>query len=130
VTSRVVVLDLSPSVAVHVAHAIAMHRADFDRRGLAVPPDLLAVQAMCASRAMPGQDGPPVEIVPARHHRQDVTTRLLTKAGAAQALGVSESTAKRLIRIGQLASVHVGGLTRVRCEDLDAYLQTLTPEGT
>jgi excisionase family DNA binding protein len=53
---------------------------------------------------------------------------LITKAEAAEQLGVSVRTVARLIAAGRLPLVHVEGAARVRVADLEAYVDSLVPQ--
>jgi excisionase family DNA binding protein len=55
---------------------------------------------------------------------------LITKAEAAEQLGVSVRTVARLIAAGRLPLVHVEGAARVRVADLEAYVDSLVPQDT
>ena len=52
---------------------------------------------------------------------------LITKAEAAEQLGVSVRTVERLIAAGRLPLVHVEGAARLRVADLEAYVDALVP---
>jgi excisionase family DNA binding protein len=51
---------------------------------------------------------------------------LVTKAEAAERLGISVRTIERLVATGQLPIVHVERAARLRVSDLKAYVQDLT----
>jgi excisionase family DNA binding protein len=51
-----------------------------------------------------------------------VTRPLLTYRGVEQHLGVSASTIKRLVRMGELEPVRLRGAVRFAVEDLDALI--------
>jgi excisionase family DNA binding protein len=55
---------------------------------------------------------------------------LITKAEAADQLGVSVRTVERLISAGRLPLVHVEGAARLRVADLEAYVDALVPLDT
>ena len=55
---------------------------------------------------------------------------LITKAEAADQLGVSVRTVERLISAGRLPLVHVEGAARLRVADLQAYVDALDPLDT
>ena len=55
---------------------------------------------------------------------------LITKAEAADQLGVSVRTVERLISAGRLPLVHVEGAARLRVADLEAYVDALVPPDT
>ena len=72
---------------------------------------------------MNGDYGTPQE-VPA------VRRLLITKAEAAEQLGVSVRTVERLIAAGRLPLVHVEGAARLRVADVEAYVDSLVPTDT
>lgn len=78
-------------------------------------------------RVMPGQYGPisadPLPTV----HDAGMARLLLNIEEAADVLGVSDSTVKRLIRTGELPAVKVGGATRIRCTDVGGFVTRLAP---
>jgi excisionase family DNA binding protein len=51
----------------------------------------------------------------------------ITKAEAAEQLGVSVRTIERLVSAGRLTLVHIEGAARLRVADLEAYLEALSP---
>jgi len=55
---------------------------------------------------------------------------LITKAEAAERLGISVRTVERLIAAGRLPLVHVEGAARLRVADLEAYVDALVPLDT
>ena len=55
-------------------------------------------------------------------HPPPLRKKFLKVSEVAQELGISERAAWRLIEQGELASHGFGGSTRVRREDLDAYI--------
>ena len=60
-----------------------------------------------------------------------VTERLLvTKAEAAELLGVSVRTVERLIAHGQLPLLHIERASRLRLADVEAYVNSLAGEQT
>jgi excisionase family DNA binding protein len=52
---------------------------------------------------------------------------LITKAEAADQLGISVRTVERLISAGRIPLVHVEGAARLRVADLEAYVAALVP---
>ena len=60
----------------------------------------------------------------------DPTRLLLTVPEAAQRLGIGRTLMYELISTGQIASVRVGRLRRVRPTDLEAYANSLVAENT
>ena len=55
---------------------------------------------------------------------------LITKAEAAEQLGISVRTVERLIAAGRLPLVHVEGAARLRVADLQGYVDALDPLDT
>ena len=55
---------------------------------------------------------------------QDKLPRLLKPSEVAQILNISKSFAYRLMRRGDLATIHLGRAIRVRPSDLEDYLQS------
>jgi excisionase family DNA binding protein len=55
---------------------------------------------------------------------------LITKAEAAEQLGISVRTVERLIAAGRLPLVHLEGAARLRAADLEAYVDSLVPPET
>ena len=51
-----------------------------------------------------------------------MTEKLLTPSEVQQLLHISKSTLYRLIRSGQLPSVRVGGVYRIRMSEFEKYL--------
>lgn len=95
-----------------------------DRRR--VPGQLVDLTAFLAARARPCQEVPLLDRARAGSDPPAVPRRLLiTKAEAAEQLGVSLRTIERLISAGRLPLVHVEGAARVRVADLEAYVQGL-----
>jgi excisionase family DNA binding protein len=62
--------------------------------------------------------------------QERVVRLLITKAEAADQLGVSVRTVERLISAGRLPLVHVEGAARLRVADLQAYVDALDPLDT
>lgn len=58
----------------------------------------------------------------------DPTRLLLTVPEAARRLGIGRTLMYELISTGQIASVHVGRLRRVRPADLEAYTEHLATD--
>lgn len=113
-------------VLAHVAVALAEHLARQRRAGYPPPPELLVLTEVLrdalTDRQAPascacGRAGPDGDLMP--------VPVLLRLSEAAHVLAVSLSTVERLVRSGELASVHVGAGVRVRREDLDSYIAAL-----
>lgn len=98
------------------------------RRSLGRPllEELAALRTL-AFRVMSGQPGPMSAEAPAPLHHAGMARLLVNIAEAADMLGVSETTVKRLIRAGELPAVKVGGSTRIRCTDVGSYVMRLDP---
>ncbi len=126
----VTVPDETPlGVLTHLALAITRYARQLRNDGLPVPPTLdelaafltLYVRTRQAATGVDGEYGTPEDV--------PVMPRLLiTKAEAAERLGVSVRTVERLIAAGRLPLVHVEGAARLRVADLEAYVDALAPE--
>ena len=116
------------AVLTHLALAITRYIRQLRKDELPVPSmvDELAacltlyVRTRQAATGVNGDYGTP--------HDVPVVRRLLiTKAEAAEQLGVSVRTVERLIAAGRLPLVHVEGAARLRVVDLEAYVDALVP---
>jgi excisionase family DNA binding protein len=119
------------AVLTHLALAVTRYVRQLRKDGLPVPSIIdelaafltLYVRTRQAATGVDGGYGTP-QAVP-------VMPRLLiTKAEAADQLGVSVRTVERLIAAGRLPLVHVEGAARVRVADLEAYVDALVPLDT
>jgi excisionase family DNA binding protein len=72
-----------------------------------------------------GQDGSTPMPALEEGHTGSVAPMLLDYEDVADALQVSASTVKRLVRAGELPAVKVARATRVRRDDLAAYVERL-----
>ncbi len=115
----------------HLARAITRYVRQLRKDGLPVPFILdelaafltLYVRTRQAATGVDGDYRTPQDV--------PVMPRLLiTKAEAAEQLGVSVRTVERLIAAGRLPLVHVEGAARLRVADLEAYVDTLVPLDT
>jgi excisionase family DNA binding protein len=110
----------------HLARAITRYVRQLRKDGLPVPFILdelaafltLYVRTRQAATGVDGDYRTPQDV--------PVMPRLLiTKAEAAEQLGVSVRTVERLIAAGRLPLVHVEGASRLRVADLEAYVDSL-----
>jgi excisionase family DNA binding protein len=122
----------SPSaVFTHLALAITRYVRQLRKGGLPVPSMLdelaaflrLYVRTRQAATGVDGDYGTP-QVFPV------VRRLLITKAEAAEQLGISVRTVERLIAAGRLRLVHVEGAARLRVADLEAYVDALVPPDT
>jgi excisionase family DNA binding protein len=118
-----------PSAAMrHLALAVTRYVRQLRKDGLAVPSIIDELAAFLTlyvrtRQAATGVDGD-------YRTSQDVPVMprlLITKAEAAEQLGVSVRTVERLISAGRLPLVHVEGAARLRVADLEAYVDALVP---
>jgi excisionase family DNA binding protein len=125
--------DETPSaVLTHLALAITRYARQLRIDGLPVPPIIdelaafltLYVRTRQAATCVDGNYGTPQD-VPVMMPRL-----LITKAEAAEQLGISVRTVERLIAAGRLPLVHVEGAARLRVADLEAYVDALVPLDT
>ena len=54
---------------------------------------------------------------------KEMANRLLTAKEIAQRLNISKAFAYKLMQIGEIRTVKIGGSVRVRPEDLEAYIE-------
>ena len=119
------------AVLMHLALAITRYVRQLRMDGLPVPSMVeelaafltLYVRTRQAATGVHGDYGTR-EDVPA------VRRLLITKAEAAEQLGISVRTVHRLIAAGTLPLVHVEGAARLRVADLEAYVDALVPLDT
>ena len=119
------------AVLTHLALAITRYIRQLRKDELPVPSmvDELAacltlyVRTRQAATGVDGDYGTPHDIPVVRR-------LLITKAEAAEQLGVSVRTVERLIAAGRLPLVHVEGAARLRVADLEAYVDALVPLDT
>ena len=119
------------AVLTHLALAITRHVRQLHKDGLPVPSmveELAAfltmyVRTRQAATGANGDYGTPQDLPVVRR-------LLITKAEAAEQLGVSVRTVERLIAAGRLPLVHVEGAARLRVADLEAYVDALVPPDT
>lgn len=121
--------ESSSAVLTHLALAITRYVRHLRRDGLPVPSviDELAVfMTMYVRTRQPatgvnGDYGTPQDVPVVRR-------LLITKAEAAEQLGISVRTLHRLIAAGRLPLVHVEGAARLRVADLEAYVDSLVTQ--
>jgi excisionase family DNA binding protein len=119
------------AVLTHLALAITRYVRQLRKDGLPVPSmveELAAfltmyVRTRQAATGMNGDYGTPEDVPVVRR-------LLITKAEAAEQLGISVRTLHRLIAAGRLPLVHVEGAARLRVADLEAYVDSLVPQDT
>jgi excisionase family DNA binding protein len=119
------------AVLTHLALAINRYVRQLRKEGLPVPSMVeelgafltMYVRTRRAATGVNGDYGTPQEVPVVRR-------LLITKAEAAEQLGVSVRTVARLIAAGRLPLVHVEGAARLRVADLEAYVDALVPTDT
>ncbi len=116
-------LDFDDEAVRHLLRALQRHQDVMRINGARMPQALHDL----AVRLREVQDGPRVDVPATNLHVEQVL--LLDLQDAAEHLGVSMSTVKRLIGNGVLASVRVGSSRRVRRVDLAAYVENLPVGG-
>jgi excisionase family DNA binding protein len=119
-------VEESGEILSHLALALIRHVRQLRHDGLRVPAlvdDLTAFLAHCVRSRL---GATPLDAVSRAAHDGRVARRLLiTKAEAAEQLGVSVRTIERLVAAGRLPMVHVEGAARLRQADLEAYVDSL-----
>ena len=124
-SQRPLVLALSDESVSHLVDAIALHLRQYRRLGRPVPDELPALARALQSSVTAGQDESPSPACARTHEAEDMQPLLVPRSGAAHLLGCSESTVQRLVRAGDLKAVRVGGVTRYRVDELNAYVAAL-----
>ncbi|CCH77736.1 Excisionase/Xis, DNA-binding (modular protein) [Nostocoides japonicum T1-X7] len=122
------VLEVTPEAAGHIAVALLLHAKEARKAALDLPVGLDDLTTAFVNRARRGQDGSPLQDLWKVRQAAVVTPRLLTYADTAKALGVGESTVKRLVRRGDITAVHVLGAARIPVAEVDAYITRLLEE--
>jgi len=115
-----------PEVVQHLAVALCLHVRRLNYERVPVPREVeeLAIFLTRLGRTHPD--------LPTPRHESGRTSRvptpdplLVTKAEAAQRLGVSVRTVERLVATGRLAQVRVERSARFRVRDLETYVESL-----
>jgi excisionase family DNA binding protein len=119
------------AVLTHLALAITRYVRQLRKDELPVPPMIDELAAFLAlyvrtRQAVTGVDGD----YGTPHDVPVVRRLLITKAEAAEQLGISVRTVERLIAAGRLPLVHVEGAARLRVADLETYVDALVPPDT
>ena len=115
-------------IVTHLALALTRHVRQLRHDGLRVPASIddLAlslthyVRTRPAATSLDGQR-------PAAHDGGVAGRLLVTKAEAAEQLGVSVRTVERLVAAGRLPLLHIEGAARIRVSDIVAYVDSLAP---
>lgn len=124
-TSASLLLQLSPTLAGHLATAVRAHRQWAARVSLPAPPELAELERIFTETANGRQQPSVLDELAALRDRPPVAARLLDYRSVADGLSVSVRTVERLVAAGQLRTVRVGGASRVPVADLDAYIENL-----
>ena len=118
--------ETSSTMSTHLALALTRYVRQLCKDGLTVPPVIDELAALLTLYAKSRQVAPSVAgDDDMSHDVPNVRRLLITKAEAADQLGVSVRTVERLIAAEKLPLVHVEGAARLRRADLEAYVDTL-----
>jgi excisionase family DNA binding protein len=114
-----------PEVVGHLRLALSRHVRQLHQSGLPVPREVEELAELLKDLAgiRSGAPVPPDQPDALTTRRPDPL--LVTKAEAAERLGVSVRTLERLVATGRLPQVHVERLARLRVSDLEAYVRGL-----
>jgi excisionase family DNA binding protein len=119
-------VEESGEILSHLATALIRHVRQLRHEGMRVPAlvdELTAFLVQCVRSRLRTT---PLDDPRGSNHDGRVAGRLLvTKAEAAEQLGVSVRTIERLVAAGRLPLVHVEGAARLRQADLEAYVDSL-----
>jgi excisionase family DNA binding protein len=118
-----------PQIVRHLALALMRHVQHLRKNGLHVPPEIdeLAAFLTHCVRVRP-QTTRVADDLEAPHHGRVAGRLLVTKAEAAERLGVSVRTVERLVAAGRLPLVHVEHAARLRVSDLEAFVNNLAED--
>ena len=123
--------ETSAPMSTHLALALTRYVRQLRKDGLPVPLALDELAAFLTLYVKSQQAAPrAVSDVDISHEVLVVRRLLITKAEAAERLGVSVRTVERLISAGKLPLVHVEGAARLRTADLETYVDTLASPDT
>lgn len=118
--------EQSGEILTHLAVALTRHIRQLRHDGLRVPTsiDELAAILMHCVRTRPAPTSLD-EVQPAADDGAVAGRLLVTKAEAAEQLGVSVRTVERLVAAGRLPLLHIEGAARIRVADIVAYVDSL-----
>ena len=105
-----------------IAHAIIRHAAIRRRDGLPVPALAVLVAKWCADQARSGEVGQRFDSDSTGADVGIVNQLLLTDKDTGALLGVSARTVRAMIADGRMPAIKVGGATRIRRSDVDAFI--------
>lgn len=115
-----------PEVLRHLTMALSGHVQRLRLEGFVVPRELEDLTCLLTYLARSRQEPPPSAVRDELRHDGRMPDRLLvTKAEAAERLGVSLRTVERLAATGRLKQVHVERSARIRVKDLESYVDSL-----
>lgn len=114
----------------HLAVAMTRHVRHLRQDAILVPPsidELTTILVRCVQTRPAATPVEPVWTTGNRAAQDDQVVRrlLVTKAEAADLLGVSIRTVERLIAGGQLPLLHIERASRLRLADIEAYVDSL-----
>lgn len=114
----------------YVEDALRRQAVRYRNNAWMTPTGILNLLEMVGFRVSRGQDGSSGDGRSEIEERVDQGPTLLVKyKTAAQLLDVSESTVKRLIKAGELHPVSIGGASRLRRTELEAFVAALQSDG-
>jgi excisionase family DNA binding protein len=125
--SGVLVIDVEPKLAGHMAIALEAHLSWLRRSRLREPEGLQELAVLLRKRATKGLPVTALDDLARLAEADLVTPMTLTYEQAATVLNCSVRHVKRLAAKGDLPTVDVGGLARIRVADLDQFVRNLTP---
>jgi excisionase family DNA binding protein len=115
------ILDVPRTLSGHLSVALGNHLTWLRRNGYSVPDGLAELQTLFRCKASESQEKPngavALELVEPR-----LDPLVLTYEEVARMLCCSPRSVGRLVSSGALPTVKVGGLARVRVDDLNAYV--------
>lgn len=120
-------LPADPAVAAHLAEALRHYAPRARAMGVAVPPELDVLGRSCADYARKRLKATSLDALSRWLAPSGVMRLLVTTEEAAEVLAISSRQVQRLIHEERLPAVKIGGATRIRSADLDAFVAGLAP---
>jgi excisionase family DNA binding protein len=116
------VITPTAEVVAFIAGAVREHRQLYRRNGAAVPDGVLDLMDALSFGVTQGHPGSSQAAVQRTEQIEPMTPRLVTYETAAKLLAISLSTLKRHIRAGDFHPISIGGASRIRVCEIDAFV--------
>lgn len=118
----IVAVELDFAAAAHLRRALEAHARWCREQGYPLPDALRQLSALATGGQERPKDAPVIEL-------PEAAPMLVDYVIAAERLGVSVRTVRRLVAAGELRAVAIGAARRIHVEDLDDYTHRLRTGG-